>query len=101
MTLTIGVDVGGTKVAAGVVDADGEVLVRTRRDTPADDVAKTRDVIVEVVAELAAGRGDRGGRHRRGGLDRRQPVDRALRAQHRLAGRAASATTSAPPSTCR
>ncbi|MGW4466991.1 ROK family glucokinase [Micromonospora sp. NPDC004704] len=56
MTLTIGVDVGGTKVAAGVVDADGNVLVRTRRDTPADDVAKTRDVIVEVVAELATGR---------------------------------------------
>jgi glucokinase len=56
VTLTIGVDVGGTKVAAGVVDADGKVLVRTRRDTPADDVAKTRDVIVEVVAELASGR---------------------------------------------
>lgn len=56
MTLTIGVDVGGTKVAAGVVDADGEVLARVRRDTPADDVAKTRDVIVEVVTELASGR---------------------------------------------
>lgn len=54
MTLTIGVDIGGTKVAGGVVDPDGQVLARTRRDTPADDVAKTRDVIVEVVAELAA-----------------------------------------------
>lgn len=54
MTLTIGVDVGGTKVAAGVVDEAGEVRVRVRRDTPADDVAKTRDVIVEVVSELAA-----------------------------------------------
>ena len=54
MTLTIGVDVGGTKVAAGVVDVAGEVLAHTRRDTPADDVAKTRDTIVEVVAELAA-----------------------------------------------
>jgi glucokinase len=54
VTLTIGVDVGGTKVAAGVVDEAGEVRVRVRRDTPADDVAKTRDVIVEVVAELAA-----------------------------------------------
>lgn len=52
MTLTIGVDVGGTKVAAGVVDLNGEVLAQTRRDTPADDVAKTRDRIVEVVAEL-------------------------------------------------
>ncbi|MEE6260550.1 ROK family glucokinase [Plantactinospora sonchi] len=54
MTLTIGVDVGGTKVAAGVVDVAGEVRARVRRDTPADDVAKTRDVIVEVVSELAA-----------------------------------------------
>lgn len=52
MTLTIGVDVGGTKVAAGVVDLSGEVLAQTRRDTPADDVAKTRDLIVEVVTEL-------------------------------------------------
>ncbi|SDZ06429.1 glucokinase [Micromonospora pattaloongensis] len=54
MTLTIGVDVGGTKVAGGVVDPDGKVLARTRRDTPAEDVAKTRDVIVDVVTELAA-----------------------------------------------
>lgn len=54
MTLTIGVDVGGTKVAAGVVDTTGHVVARTRRDTPAEDVTKTRDVIVEVVAELAA-----------------------------------------------
>ncbi|GAA4698002.1 ROK family glucokinase [Phytohabitans rumicis] len=54
MTLTIGVDVGGTKVAAGVVTSAGDVLAQTRHDTPADDVAKTRDVIVEAVAEMAA-----------------------------------------------
>ncbi|MDG4788871.1 ROK family glucokinase [Micromonospora sp. WMMD1102] len=54
MTLTIGVDVGGTKVAAGVVDVDGVVRAQTRRDTPAEDVAGTRDVIVEVVKELTA-----------------------------------------------
>ncbi len=52
MTLTIGVDVGGTKVAGGVVDPEGAVSAQIRRDTPADDVAKTRDVIVEVVLEL-------------------------------------------------
>jgi glucokinase len=55
VTLTIGVDVGGTKVAGGVVDDTGKVLVQVRRDTPADDVAKTRDVIIEVVTELTAG----------------------------------------------
>ncbi|WP_433686800.1 ROK family glucokinase [Micromonospora carbonacea] len=56
VTLTIGVDVGGTKVAGGVVDDTGNVLVQARRDTPADNVGKTRDVIIEVVSELSAGR---------------------------------------------
>jgi glucokinase len=54
VTLTIGVDVGGTKVAGGVVDEQGVVLTHTRRDTPADDPAGTRDTIVAVAAELAA-----------------------------------------------
>ena len=53
MTLTIGIDVGGTKVAGGVVDGHGEVLASTRRDTPAADPAGTRDTIVDVAAELA------------------------------------------------
>ncbi|TDC32882.1 ROK family glucokinase [Micromonospora sp. 15K316] len=56
MTLTIGIDVGGTKVAGGVVDETGKVLVHARRDTPAEDVAKTRDVITDLVSELASGR---------------------------------------------
>ena len=54
MTLTIGVDVGGTKVAGGVVDEHGTVLATNRRDTPAEDPAGTRDTIVEIAAELAA-----------------------------------------------
>ena len=53
MTLTIGIDVGGTKVAGGVVDEHGEVLATTRRGTPAADPAGTRDTIVDVAAELA------------------------------------------------
>jgi len=53
-TLTIGVDIGGTKVAAGVVDAEGAILDRTRRDTPADDPMKTADVIADAVHELAS-----------------------------------------------
>jgi glucokinase len=36
MGLTIGVDVGGTKIAAGVVDETGTILARTRVPTPAD-----------------------------------------------------------------
>ncbi|MCW2747696.1 MAG: hypothetical protein JWP10_838, partial [Nocardioidaceae bacterium] len=32
--LAIGIDIGGTKVAAGVVDLDGVIVERMRRDTP-------------------------------------------------------------------
>jgi glucokinase len=54
VSLTIGVDIGGTKVLGGVVSPDGKVLETSRRPTPADDVAAVRDTIVEVVHELAA-----------------------------------------------
>jgi glucokinase len=54
MTSTIGVDVGGTKVAAGVVDEQGNVLATARRDTPSDDPARTESVIADVVRELMA-----------------------------------------------
>lgn len=50
----IGIDIGGTKVVGGVVDSAGRVLVQTRCDTPAQDVTRTRDVIIDVVCELAA-----------------------------------------------
>lgn len=56
MSLTIGVDVGATKVLGGIVDPAGKVLEICRRPTPADDAAATRDVIIEVVRELSAGR---------------------------------------------
>jgi len=52
--LTIGVDVGGTKVLAGVVAPSGEVLGTARRETPADDVGKTLEFIIEVISELHA-----------------------------------------------
>src|ERR1017187_229248 len=54
MAVTIGVDVGGTKVAAGVVDEHGSVLATAQRDTPSDDPGRTEDVIVGGVGELAA-----------------------------------------------
>lgn len=58
MVLAIGVDVGGTKVAAGLVDEDGAIVASTRRPTPStspDDVERT---IASVVAELRADRND-------------------------------------------
>lgn len=54
MSLTIGVDVGGTKVLGGIVDADGKVLHQARRKTPAQDQAGTVEMILEVIAELIA-----------------------------------------------
>ena len=52
--LTIGVDVGGTKVAAGLVDEKGQILARTRRQTPSASPVDVEDVIAACVAELRA-----------------------------------------------
>ncbi len=52
MTLAVGVDIGGTKVAAGVVDEGGRVLARARRVTPSKDAAAVETTIAEVVQEL-------------------------------------------------
>ncbi|MEV0398922.1 ROK family glucokinase [Actinoallomurus sp. NPDC050550] len=54
MTLTIGVDVGGTKVAAGVVDDHGRILEKVRRPTPSTSPHETARVIAEVVDILKA-----------------------------------------------
>ena len=51
--LTIGVDVGGTSVRAGVVDADGAVLDTARAATPGQDEA-LESAIAGVVEKLAA-----------------------------------------------
>jgi glucokinase len=50
--LTIGVDIGGTKVAAGVVDEGGTILARTRRPTPSSSPADVEDVVAACVDEL-------------------------------------------------
>jgi glucokinase len=52
MALAIGVDVGGTKVAGGVVDDDGRVLAKTQRETPSTSAVDTETSIDTVVAEL-------------------------------------------------
>lgn len=54
--LAIGVDIGGTKVAGGVVDEEGRILQRTRRDTPHRSTSPkvVEDTIVDCVDELLA-----------------------------------------------
>jgi glucokinase len=54
MGLTIGIDVGGTKIAAGVVGTDGKIGARAFRDTPATSVDATAAVICDAAAELIA-----------------------------------------------
>jgi len=52
MSLTIGIDVGGTKVAAGVVDEQGRIVEKLRRSTPAARPDQTVRVIGEAIMEL-------------------------------------------------
>ncbi|MEV6268339.1 ROK family glucokinase [Kribbella sp. NPDC051936] len=54
MGLTIGIDVGGTKIAAGLVDETGAIIARTQRDTPADSTDATAAAICDAAAELIA-----------------------------------------------
>jgi glucokinase len=52
MSLTVGVDVGGTKVLGGVVDASGKVRATSRRDTPREGGSELTKTIAEVALEL-------------------------------------------------
>ncbi|MGI5490752.1 ROK family glucokinase [Microtetraspora malaysiensis] len=53
MALTIGVDIGGTKIASGVVTEDGRILDRALRPTPTAGPELVADAIADAVTELA------------------------------------------------
>jgi glucokinase len=53
--MTIGVDIGGTKIASGVVAEDGSLVAEAQRRTPARDPQAIEVVVAECVAELADG----------------------------------------------
>ena len=54
-TTAVGVDIGGTKVLAGVVDADGSVSARVRMETPHRSTKPdaVEDTIVAAISKLA------------------------------------------------
>jgi len=52
MALTIGIDVGGTKVLGGVVDEFGNVLAKSRKDTPRQGGKALTQTIADVAKEL-------------------------------------------------
>ena len=54
MGLTIGIDVGGTKIAAGAVDETGTIIARAHRDTPALSVDAIAAAMCDAAAELIA-----------------------------------------------
>ena len=58
--VAIGIDIGGTKLVAAVLDAEGRVLDRLRRETPAGDAERLVDDLDGLISEL--------GEHREGGL---------------------------------
>ena len=49
MVLTIGIDVGGTKILGGVVDESGSVLATARTDTP----RQGGEVLTQAIADIA------------------------------------------------
>lgn len=51
----IGVDIGGTKIAAGVVDEDGRIVARARRRTAAADPAEIDEAVADLFLELSTG----------------------------------------------
>ena len=50
--LSVGIDIGGTKVAAGVVDQAGRILERRQEPTPSRSPQAVEDAIVDVVEDL-------------------------------------------------
>ncbi|MFD8528724.1 ROK family protein [Streptosporangium canum] len=59
MTLVVGVDIGGTKTSAGLVDSSGTLLaVRTLPTPAAQGPAAVLDTAAGLVAEVASGAGD-------------------------------------------
>jgi glucokinase len=52
--LTVGIDIGGTKVLGAVVDATGTVVAMDRRPTEGHDVRAVEDTIVDLVRVFAS-----------------------------------------------
>lgn len=51
---TIGIDVGGTKIAAAVVDSDGTIIARRQLPTASEDSGRILGTMVKVSQELRA-----------------------------------------------
>ena len=54
MGLAVGIDIGGTKIAGGVVDDDGNILQMDRRSTPSRGPDALEKVVIDLVNEYKA-----------------------------------------------
>lgn len=59
MSLTIGIDVGGTKIAGGIVDEQGTIVHRRRVESPAQSAEAIEGAIGDLVAGLVDDLGSR------------------------------------------
>lgn len=57
--MRMGIDLGGSKVEAVILDDANEVLIRRRRATPVDSYAATLQAVVDLVKELEDALGER------------------------------------------
>lgn len=53
---SIGIDIGGTKIAGALVSDDGRILDEVRQPTPAGDAMAIMDLVVAMIEQLRAGR---------------------------------------------
>jgi len=53
VSATIGLDIGGTKISGGVIDENGVILARGRKDTPALDPAAIVEEAASLIRELS------------------------------------------------
>jgi len=52
---SIGIDIGGTKIAGGLVDFDGNIIRESKVATPAQDSAAIADAVIALIKELSEG----------------------------------------------
>lgn len=53
MSVSIGIDIGGTKIAGGLIDSQGRLVARARRDTPAQDPRAIIEGTVDLIRQLS------------------------------------------------
>lgn len=54
MVYTVGIDIGGTKIAAGLVSEDGQIIKQARHKTPRTTSDDVLDIISEMVTDFRA-----------------------------------------------